>query len=589
MIPQDKIDEVIDRSPVVSVIGEYLTLKKRGANHIGLCPFHSEKTPSFSVNEAKNIFYCFGCHTGGNVVTFVMKKEGVSFPEAIRSLASRCGVTIEEYRSPDDGGKREALYKANKLAEEFFYRELRKSTGAGARAYLKKRGIDKDLAVRFRIGYAPPGWNGLADYLKENGIKPEVGVDAGLLSSKGEKSFDRFRSRVVFPIYDIRGRAVAFGGRGLEGEEPKYLNSAESPVFKKFDTLYGLNEARASISERGFVLVSEGYFDRVALVRAGFENSVATMGTALTASHIRKLKGFGAEIYTVFDGDEAGTKAAIRGLELFIAEDVPSKVVLLPAGKDPDDILRESGPGEMEILVKAAIPLMEFFIDKEAGARDLKTPGGKRELFNAIMPYLKLIANAAERAHYIESVAALLGIKADPIYAAIGGSASMPPTGKRAGGGVGAEGKDGISPGGGKYSLAEATILKVLLKHPELYGEEVRAAVALFKDPLLKNAAELIAAAIEEGPGVTTLTNSLDEVADETVRGWIAGAIVIEEEGFIEGPEQMINDSVRTVLTAGGLKEATMEQIRKFEEAGDVETATLMRERALKRALEERR
>ncbi len=589
MIPQEKIDEVIDRSPVVSVIGEYISLKKRGANHIGLCPFHSEKTPSFSVNEAKNIFYCFGCHTGGNVVTFVMKKDGLSFPEAIRSLASRCGVTIEEYRSPDDGGKREALYKANKLAEEFFYRELRKSTGAGARAYLKKRGIDKDLAARFRIGYAPPGWNGLADYLSENGIKPDTGVSAGLLSSKGERSFDRFRSRVIFPIYDIRGRAVAFGGRGLEGEEPKYLNSAESPVFKKSDTLYGLNNARASISEKGFVLVSEGYFDRVALVRAGFENSVATMGTALTASHIRKLKGFGAEIYTVFDGDEAGRKAAVRGFELFLDEEVPSKVVILPPGKDPDDILREAGPGEIEVLVKAAVPLMEFFISEEAMKRDLKTPGGKRELFNAIMPSLKRISNAAERAHYIESIAELLGIKADPIYAAVGDSASTPSGGRRAGGEMGAPGKGGVSPGGGKYSLAEATILKLLLKHPELYGEDVRAALALFKDPLLKEAAGVISTAIEEGPGITTLTSSLDGIADEGVRGWIAGSILTEEEGFIEGPEQMLDDSVRTVLSAGGLKEATMEQIRKLEEAGDSATAGAMRERALKRALEEYR
>ncbi|MBE7415901.1 MAG: DNA primase, partial [Deltaproteobacteria bacterium] len=337
-IPKDKIEEIRERASIVQVVSEYVPLTKRGANHLGLCPFHSEKTPSFTVSEEKKIFYCFGCNATGNVITFLMKKEGLAFPDAVRSLAARYGITISESVRPGAPDKREAVYSALKAASEYFLAELRTSEGARAREYLKGRGLTGELAKSFMIGFAPDRWDGLTGHLKRKGVDTDAALSAGLIV-KREKStghYDRFRGRVVFPITDTRGRIIGFGGRTMDDKvQPKYLNSPESPVFRKGETLFGLSQAREAIQKEGSVIVVEGYFDLVALVKHGFNNSVATMGTALTAEHVRLLKGYTASIYCLFDADEAGKKAAIRGLDLFLNEDVACRAVLLDKGKDP--------------------------------------------------------------------------------------------------------------------------------------------------------------------------------------------------------------------------------------------------------------
>ena len=319
-IPKEKIEEVRERASIVQVINEYVPLTKRGHNHVGLCPFHSEKTPSFTVNEEKKIFYCFGCNATGNVITFLMKKDGLAFPEAVRALASRYGIAINESKreAPDD---REQIYAALKAASAYFTGVLRASAGDPAKEYLKARGMTGELAKRFHIGYATDKWDGLFNFLKKNGIGAEAACKAGLLvkKDKGPGYYDRFRNRVIFPITDVRGRIIGFGGRALDEKSlPKYLNSPESPVFKKGETLFGLYQAKEAVSKEGYVLVVEGYFDLVALHTHGFLNSVATMGTALTTDHIRTLKGYTSSIYALFDSDEAGKEGrAARPQSLF--------------------------------------------------------------------------------------------------------------------------------------------------------------------------------------------------------------------------------------------------------------------------------
>ena len=571
MIPREKIEEVVDRSSIVQVVGEYVSLKQRGSNHTGLCPFHSEKTPSFSVSEDKKLFYCFGCHTGGNVIAFVMQKELLSFPEAVRSLASRVGITIEEgtRRSSD----RDQLFEGNALAADFFYAELRGDGGSQARAYLKKRGIDKDIAANFKLGFAPDSWSGLLDFLKKNGVSPEAAERTGVVSRKGERLYDRFRGRVVFPIEDIRGRTVAFGARGLGDEEPKYLNSSESPVFKKSDILFGLYRAKGEINKQGFVLVAEGYFDVISLHRFGFTNSVATMGTALTAEHVRRLKGFTPSIYTIFDGDEAGKKAALRGLDIFLDEDAPAWVVLLPAGMDPDDLLgKDGGREEMEKAIKGAVPLMEFFFSELKRSCDLDTPGGKRAFYDKALPYIKRVVNPAEQGHYVELAASLLSIRADIIYSAVsprreGAGQSRPSESRRA--------ERRVAP------IAESTLLRVVVRHPEFYGERAAEAIATFKDPVMKEVGETLGLLLSSG-GLLSRQALIDAVATAEARSWLAAILIGNDDGFIEEPSKMLDDSIEKLLGQGALKHSTLEQIKRLEEAGLHDIAGRMKERALR-------
>ncbi|MCK4847327.1 MAG: DNA primase, partial [Deltaproteobacteria bacterium] len=365
MISPEKIEEVRDKADIVEVISEYVELTKRGANYIGKCPFHSEKTPSFSVNDVKEIFYCFGCHTGGNVITFLMKYETLSFPEAVRSLAERYHIEIKEerYQGKGDDGELEAMVDLNRVALKYFREELKGTGGNKAREYLKDRGFEEGIVDSFRVGLSRDSWDGLVKHLKDGNYDLERGVRAGLLGKKEDdkkdvRYFDRFRGRILFPITDASGRIVGFGGRGMDGEEPKYLNSPETKLFKKASILYGFYQAKREISRDASAIVVEGYFDLLALHKYGFKSVVATMGTALTPEHIRRLKPYAKTIYTLFDFDEAGVKAAVRGLGLFLEAGIEAKIIVLPEGKDPDDFLKEEGADGLRQAISKAEPLM---------------------------------------------------------------------------------------------------------------------------------------------------------------------------------------------------------------------------------------
>ncbi len=573
MIPKDKIDELLDRASISQVVGEYVPLKKKGANYVGLCPFHSEKTGSFTVNDDKAMYYCFGCHRGGNVIGFVMEKDGASFVDAVMGLAERFGVTIEQERG-EKTGARDALYDANRVACDFFYAELRGEAGKEARDYLKNRGVDKDLASAFKIGLAPKGWDALVGKLKKEKVPLDAAVKAGVIGKKDDRYFDRFRERLVFPIIDMRGRPVAFGGRELGDGEPKYLNSSESPIFDKSSTLFALFKARSDIRDKGFSLVAEGYFDVVALHKHGFTNSVATMGTALTENHIRTLKGLAGSIYTIFDADDAGKKAAIRGLEKFLAQDVPARVVVLPQGMDPDDLLEKEGKAKMRSLVDNAIPLMEFFFNDLRNTCDLAEVEGKRAFLDSILPYLKQVKNPAEEAHYVQMASELLQMKSDVLYKLLKpGKGSRPPRIK----------KDADKRSGENYKAPsynpEGAILSIILRNQELYDENIRECFKLFKDPFLKQVAGFVASSMDCGRELSSPA-LLAEIEDPEILNWISGVLIREDDGFIESPEKMLADCVARVTGAGKLKPEIARQIEKLEEAGKSDIAEQMRARA---------
>ena len=573
MIPKDKIDELLDRATISQVVGEYVPLKKKGANFVGLCPFHSEKTGSFTVNDDKAMYYCFGCHRGGNVIGFVMEKDGASFVDAVQMLADRFGVRIEQERG-EKSGARDAIYKANQVACDFFYAELRGETGKEAREYIKSRGVDKELAKDFKIGLAPKSWDALVGKLKKEKVPLDAAIKAGVITKKDDRYFDRFRDRLVFPIFDMRGRPVAFGGRELGDGEPKYLNSSESPIFDKSSTLFALFKARGEIRDKGFSLVAEGYFDVVALHKHGFTNSVATMGTALTQNHIRTLKGSAGSIYTIFDADEAGKKAAIRGLEKFLAQDVPARVVELPQGMDPDDFLEKEGKAKMQALVDKAVPLMEFFFNELRNTCDLGEVEGKRAFLDSVLPYLKLVKNPAELAHYVQKASELLQMKTDALYDQLKSNKSSKTSGNK---------ENAQDEKREKYKAPsynpEAAILSIILRNQAYYNDNIRDCLKLFKDPFLLKIAQFVTTSLDSDRELTSPA-LLAEIEDPDILNWISGVIIREDDGFIESPEKMLADCVARVTGAGKLKPEIARQIEKLEEAGKNDIAEQMRARA---------
>lgn len=571
MIPEEKIEEVRDRASIVDVVSDYVRLKKQGRNFMGLCPFHSEKTPSFSVNEDKRLYHCFGCNESGNVITFLMKKEGLEFPDAVRSLASRYGVTIEEKKSPGKS-KRDRLYRANSAASKYFFEKLREECGLGARRYLVKRGYRdaRELVREFGVGYAPDSWDGLCKFLKKNGIPLEDAEKAGVVSRKKDRFYDRFRGRLIFPITDSRGRTVAFGGRALASDArgPKYLNSPETDVFKKSDVLYGFYQAKKSIMDSESVLVAEGYFDLLALHKAGFTNSVATMGTALTESHLRLLKGYALTVYALFDQDAAGKNAAVRSLKLFLGQDLPCRVVVLPSGKDPDDFLASKGAEALKAQISSAGTLMDFCLDDLAERFDTTRPEGKARFLDKAVEYLRAVSNPAERDHYAVKVASRLGIQPASVYEA------LKTPGRRPSELAGAR----TAKGAKAPPLRELTVLRVVLAHPELYTPRVGEAVELFVDPAVKRSAEAVSRALELGETLDApaLVDSLDDAEARTL---LTELLVKEEEDFIESPEKMLSDSLEKVFQRGRAREETLREIERLEQAGLKDMAEALRER----------
>jgi DNA primase len=412
-IPEDKIAEIRNTANVVDVVSQYVALRKAGKNSIGLCPFHAEKTPSFTVNEAKQIFHCFGCGQGGNVFNFLMLYHSISFPEAVRLLAQRYGIDVPtEHMS--EGQKRqiqerETLFDINENACTYYRDTLLGSRGGVGRRYLEKRKIDQTVIDQFELGFAPNGWENLTRFFSAKGISLVDAEKAGLVIPKKGGYYDRFRSRIIFPIRDVHGKVVAFGGRSLDDSLPKYLNSPETPVYHKGRSLYGLVLSKDACRKSGSVYVVEGYFDLLALQSHGVANVVATLGTALTKEHIRILKGYAEQIVVVFDSDAAGVKAAERSLPLFTNEKVNARVLSLPEGHDPDSFVRQFGGEPYRKKAEEAMGIMEFLMASAIDRYGLSLEG-KARVVEAMKGLLGALEDGVARSLYVKSLAERLDI-----------------------------------------------------------------------------------------------------------------------------------------------------------------------------------
>jgi DNA primase len=365
---QDKLEELRDRANIVEVIGTQVRLKRAGRNYVGLCPFHNEKTPSFSVNAERGFFHCFGCGAGGTVFDFLMRLEGLTFPEAVQSLARRYGVTLPESQEPGapPPGEREAMYRANEFAAAFFGHLLWKTpAGEAARGYLKRRSLSEETARAFIVGLAPAQPGMLANALKRRGLL-EGAIKAGLIRRDGAGLRDLFIGRLMFPIRDAQGRVVAFGGRVLDERLPKYINSSESPVYSKARNLYGLYEARQALGRADRAIVVEGYFDAIAVSQAGFKEVVASLGTSLTVDQLRVLARYTRNVIACFDGDEAGRKASMRALEVFLGAGLLGRGIFIPSGFDPDTLIQERGAQTFGELVNGSELLVDMFVTEES-------------------------------------------------------------------------------------------------------------------------------------------------------------------------------------------------------------------------------
>ena len=393
-------EEVKHAANIVEVIGQFVQLKKAGQNYHGLCPFHSEKDPSFTVSPGKQMFHCFGCKKGGDVFAFWMEYHNVSFPQALRDLASRYQIPLPEpKRDPAEAKRlelRDILFKLNELAADFYHRVLTGSKAGGpGRRYFGDRGIDERTISDFALGFAPDRWDGLSRYLRNRNADMEKAVEAGLVIRRKQGGwYDRFRGRVVFPIHTPTRRVAGFGARVLDDGLPKYLNSPETPVFRKGDILYGLHAAAPAIRRSRRAVVVEGYTDVLALHRQGFPEAVATLGTALTRDHLRRLKGYAQEVVVVFDSDEAGKTAAVKSLPFFLAEGVASRVLILPEGEDPDSFVRSRGLERFTEALDRAAPMFDFFIDVS-----LESAGeGAEARVRALREILGMLAGLGDRA-----------------------------------------------------------------------------------------------------------------------------------------------------------------------------------------------
>ena len=419
---RDFVETVRSAVDIVRVVSEYVPLKPAGARFRGLCPFHQEKTPSFHVDPERKLFFCFGCQTGGDLFKFVMLYEQVEFPEAVRILAEQNGIPIPVTRGDRSGSvktdRKVRILEANRAARDYYRGMLQEQAGAQARRYLESRNLSAETLETLSVGFAPEGWDHLRNQLIGKRFTPFELVEAGLASPRkdGSGEYDRFRNRIIFPIQDLYGKIIAFGGRAIppvEEHEPKYLNSPETPAYVKGEHLYGLNLARDAIRREGYAIVVEGYMDLAALVQAGFQQGVASLGTAFTKSQARLLGRYTRRVVVSYDGDAAGSKAAVRSLDLLLEQGFEVRMVDLPEGMDPDDVIRENGAETYAGLVRQAPEYIEWMINRESRGRSIGSVRGKIEAVNTVLPHIARMANPIERVSWAGRLADVLGIDDD--------------------------------------------------------------------------------------------------------------------------------------------------------------------------------
>jgi DNA primase len=560
-IPDETLQAIRDRISIVEVVSAYVNLKRAGRNHLGLCPFHTEKTPSFTVSDERGLYHCFGCGESGTVFTFMMKIERLEFPDAVAQLAKRAGVALPAPDSDDPAAqRREQLFAANARAERFFQDALASPAGATPRRYLAERGLNPDTIKRYGIGWAPAGGSVLAAWLNTQRVPPNMALQAGLLGRANDgRVYDRFRGRVMFPIRDRRARTIAFGGRTLGNDQPKYLNSPESPLFRKGEGLYGIAEARDAIRSASRAVLVEGYMDALLLVQEGIPYAVATLGTALTAAQLRLLQPLGGEQLTVFfffDGDRAGRQAALRAFGVCAEAGIWGRAAFLPEGFDPDSYTRQHGAAATLALLDAAPSLVDFYFDSQL------PPGAslpqRTRVADDVKRLLARVGNDVQFELLVRQAVARLGVS-EEIFRRARTAAASPPAVRPA--------TAAARPS--SWPVEERLLVELMAMDHEIGASAAaREALEQFSAPDLKDAGERVATAWHEGRPVGEVVEGLPPALAQ-----VLSAAVMGEGANLEAGErqQAADDCMRRIAAraARAQRQVIAGELRRAESSGD--------------------
>jgi len=518
-IPEEKISEILNTSDIVDIVSESVILKKSGRNFFGLCPFHSEKTPSFSVNADKQIFHCFGCSAGGNALSFVMKYHGISFPEAVRMLARKYNIVIETESIDPIKRKqlhvKESLFRLNKKVMTFYAGTLGdKFQGSAARSYLEKRGMTTEIIEKFHIGVSGDQWDTAVLFLKKEKVTRQVAMNSGLIlpKKKGNGYYDRFRNRLMFPIFDINMQVAGFGGRVMDDGMPKYMNSPETPVYSKSRILYGLHAAKQHCRQEGSVYIVEGYFDFLSLYQHGIKNCVASLGTALTQEHVRILKGYASKMILVFDSDDAGIKAAKRSIQIFMKEGVDIRIFVLPGKNDPDSFVMKHGQDSFLSLASQAKTIMQFLLKLSMDTHGLSVEG-RIKILDEMKLHIALIQDAALRSLYVRELSETLNIDEKAVLEKVR-DAYVQKTKKISPLALSATSENREIP---VSDPREKQILSIMLNYPELIPEVVKKNVldCFYSRRLGKIAKKIIATEVDKDGFITNVMAKMDDSRDQ--------------------------------------------------------------------------
>jgi len=546
-IAEEKIDEIRNRCDIVEVVSSYLPLKHSGVNHQGLCPFHQEKSPSFNVNSARQIFHCFGCGVGGNVFSFLMRMEGLSFPEAVRRLGDKVGVEVEEEAVSADEirrrEERERLLQINEVAGAFYHQALLSGeAGVYGRHYLRQRGYEGETVRAFQLGFAPESRGALEKHLVEMKFSNSAVQQSGLIrpGKQGQGQYELFRNRLLFPIHDLQGRMVAFGGRVLDDSLPKYINSPETAVYHKGQTLYGLYQARDAMRHSGEALVVEGYFDVLALHRAGFAGTVATCGTALTADHARLLKRYADKILLIFDEDAAGRKATFRAMDALLPVGLAVSVVAMPAGEDPDSLIKAEGEDGFRSCLDAARPVLEVFIEDQLRINDQSVEGRARAAEQAL-ERIRRLPGDLERSLYLQRLADLTKLDIELLKSKSSGGSLLQPQIRRP-----VTQRPPVQHASAETEKTQKYLLRLMLVDDQ-QRRRVReeGTEGLFLDDLSRGLAEYLLG--REGDDGRLPEELFDASLDEDQQSLLASLKFQEDLGWADNPELILSDCRRAV------------------------------------------
>lgn len=569
LIPEETISQILDRCDIAETIASYIPLKRAGRNFKAVCPFHHEKTPSFVVNPDKQIFHCFGCGIGGNVIVFVMNQERVEFPEAVRILADKAGIQIpaNDSQNSETASLKELVYKVNDLTAQFYHGALVSSGNDVGHVikYLKERGITLDTVKKFRLGFAADRWDSLLNFLRGKNIHIGLMEKAGLVIPKESRDgfYDRFRDRIIFPIFDVRSRSIGFGARAMKEGLAKYINSPETAVYTKGNHLYGFHASKDSVREKDFVIVVEGYMDFLIPYQAGVGNIVASLGTALTTEQIRLIRRYTQNVVMLFDADAAGENAMVRSLDLLVEEGMSVKVAQLSSGEDPDSFVRKFGAEKFNECIAQALPLFDYKLKILTGRFSHKTVEGKAKISAEMLSTISRFQNAVLKFGYVKQLAQALAVPEEALVIEL--QKANTALGKRP-----EPEKKTLQPVPVGVSAAERNLLKLMLEDVAfipLIREELQ--VSDFMDDKIKKVIHQIFDAASQGKDIKA--SSITHTLDDKQIAQMVSELVASDEIIISNKAQVCRDCIQHIKSnrMKVMRQNLREQISTAERSGD--------------------